>query len=127
MGKATIWETEKLSSVVGVQAWSLLREATLENRLDSLKSVALTLLHEVESLRSAAIPSQDNPRLLEAVRRFETQLICSALDKTHGNQSRAAKLLGVKHTTLNAKMKRYGIRWGSARSRDALSDQEIAA
>jgi transcriptional regulator with GAF, ATPase, and Fis domain len=127
MGNATIWETEKLPGVVGVQAWTLAREATLENRLDSLKEVALTLLHEVESLRSAAVPSHDNPRLLEAVRHFETQLIWAALDKTRGNQSRAAKLLGVKHTTLNAKMKRYGIRWERVQTSDGISDQEIAA
>jgi DNA-binding NtrC family response regulator len=127
MGNATIWETEKLPSLMGVQAWALLREATLENRLDSLKEVALTLLHEVESLRSATTSDQDNPKLLEAVRRFETQLICAALDKTRGNQSRAAKLLGVKHTTLNAKMKRYGIRWGGTQASQGISDQEIAA
>ena len=127
MGNATIWDTEKLPGMVEVQAWALAREATLENRLDSLKEVALTLLHEVESLRSAAVPSPDNPRLLEAVRHFETQLIQAALDKTRGNQSRAAKLLGVKHTTLNAKLKRYGIRWDGLQSRHNLSDQEIAA
>lgn len=126
MGKATIWEEGNLTPMVGAQAWALLREATLESRLDSLKDVALSLLHEVESLRSAAMRNTDNPKLLEAVRRFETQLIYAALEKTRGNQARAAKLLGVKHTTLNAKIKRYGICLGEDKSGEALSEEMAA-
>ena len=45
--------------------------------------------------------------LREEVRRFEVELITSALFRTHGNQKKAAKLLGVNNTTLNSKMKRY--------------------
>ncbi|HJZ80971.1 MAG TPA: helix-turn-helix domain-containing protein, partial [Pyrinomonadaceae bacterium] len=48
--------------------------------------------------------------LKDAVQRFEMDLISAALEKTRGNQSQAARLLGVKHTTLNAKVKRYQIR-----------------
>jgi len=36
-------------------------------------------------------------------------LIRQALQRTHGNQRRAAQLLGVKVTTLNCKIKRLGI------------------
>ncbi len=124
----TIWRTEDISSSIGVHAGTLLHEVTLDSRLDALREVALTLLQEVESLRSLRPPrSGEQPRLPEAVRRFETHLILAALEKTRGNQLRAARLLGVKHTTLNAKIKRYGISTNGCRSDNELSDQEMAA
>jgi len=125
--RTTIWR-EDLSPSVGIHAGTLLHEATLDSRLDALRDVALTLLHEVESLRSLRPPrGSEQPKLSEAVRRFETQLILTALEKTRGNQFRAARILGVKHTTLNAKIKRYGISINGNRSGDQFSDQEIAA
>ncbi len=124
----TIWRAEDISSSIGVHAGTLLHEVTLDSRLDALKEVALTLLHELESLRSLRPPrSSEQPKLPEAVRRFETHLILAALQKTRGNQLRAARLLGVKHTTLNAKIKRYGISINGYRSENELSDQEMAA
>ena len=124
----TIWRTEDVSSSIGVHAGSLLHEATLDSRLDALREVALTLLQEVESLRSLRpARSSKQPRLSEAVRRFETHLILQALEKTRGNQLRAARLLGVKHTTLNAKIKRYGISFDPYRAEGRTLDQGIAA
>ena len=125
--RTTIWR-EDLSPSVGIHAGTLLHEATLDSRLDALRDVALTLLHEVESLRSLRPPrGSEQPKLSEAVRRFETQLILTALEKTRGNQFRAARILGVKHTTLNAKIKRYGISINGNGSGNQFSDQEIAA
>jgi DNA-binding NtrC family response regulator len=43
------------------------------------------------------------------VHRFEAELIRSALVSTQGRQRRAARLLGMKVTTLNTKIKRYKI------------------
>ena len=43
------------------------------------------------------------------VARFEVELIQQALIHTHGNQSGAARLLGLKVTTLNSKVKLYGL------------------
>jgi transcriptional regulator with GAF, ATPase, and Fis domain len=48
-------------------------------------------------------------RFSDEVRQFEVSLIRTALGRTSGSQTRAAKLLGLKPTTLNAKIKRYGI------------------
>jgi DNA-binding NtrC family response regulator len=45
----------------------------------------------------------------EQVRRFEIDLIRRALEQTGGHQSRAARLLGMNATTLNSKIKTYGI------------------
>jgi len=124
----TIWRAEDISSSNGVHAGSLLHEETFDSRLEALREVALTLLHEVESIRSLRPPrSSEQPKLPEAVRRFETHLIQTALEKTRGNQLRAARLLGVKHTTLNAKIKRYGISIEGYRFGGELSNQEMAA
>ena len=80
--------------------------------LDSLREAALTLMREVESLANMQEPQTNgngNLVLQEEVQRFESELIRQALQRTHGNQRRAAKLLGVKVTTLNCKIKRLGI------------------
>ena len=78
--------------------------------LDSLREAALTLMREVESLASTQEPQTNGKLVLqEEVQRFESELIRQALQRTHGNQRRAAQLLGVKVTTLNCKIKRLGI------------------
>ena len=105
---AIIWRDELSTNVA--QASTHLREATFDSRLDALKEVALTLLGAVDSLRSAQPAGGGNGiKLQDEVQRFETDLIRTALERTGGNQARAARLLGVKHTTLNAKIKRYKI------------------
>jgi DNA-binding NtrC family response regulator len=45
----------------------------------------------------------------EEVRRFEVRLIKRALELAGGNQARAAQLLGLRTTTLNYKVKTYGL------------------
>jgi two-component system nitrogen regulation response regulator GlnG len=44
-----------------------------------------------------------------AVTRAEVEAIRHALGLTHGNKSRAARLLRTNYTTLHAKMRHYGI------------------
>jgi transcriptional regulator with PAS, ATPase and Fis domain len=84
-------------------------ELALHN-LNSVREAALTLLREVESLRKVQQDSgNENLGLHEEVQRYEAELIRKALQRTGGNQRRAAKLLGVKVTTLNCKIKRFGI------------------
>jgi DNA-binding NtrC family response regulator len=50
-----------------------------------------------------------NIDLREVLRRLESELIRSALKQTWGHQTKAAKLLGIKATTLNMKIKKLGI------------------
>ena len=83
--------------------------STSIHNIDTLREAAITLLREVESLASRQDPPPPRLGLQEEVQRFESELIREALQRTHGNQRRAAKLLGVKVTTLNCKIKRYGI------------------
>src|SRR6266404_2202161 len=116
MSSAAIWKGDVLASVLSSaeagQRGTLMREATIESRLEALKNVALTLLDAVDSLRMVQPSRERSLRLQDEVQRFETDLIRTALERTGGNQARAARLLGVKHTTLNAKIKRYRIRCG---------------
>jgi DNA-binding NtrC family response regulator len=85
-------------------------ETELDERIEALREVAVSLLKEVEGLREPQTLSlPPTIKLPEEVRRFETVLISQALQRTGGNQTRAARLLGVKVTTLNTKIKRYNI------------------
>lgn len=45
----------------------------------------------------------------EEIRQFEKTVVCAALRKSMGVQTRAAELLGLKVSTLNTMIKRYGI------------------
>ena len=87
-------------------------QATSALKLKTLKELTLALLKEVDSLKEAQAPEggKTNVNFSEEVRRFETELIRWALLRTGGHQRRAARLLNIKVTTLNAKIKRYGIR-----------------
>jgi DNA-binding NtrC family response regulator len=87
-----------------------LNENNMDDKINTLRETVLQLLQEVESLTIAAPAGlKSGARLDEEVRQFEMNLIRTALGRTAGSQTRAAKLLGLKLTTLNAKIKRYHI------------------
>jgi DNA-binding NtrC family response regulator len=87
-----------------------LSKAVEEVRIASLKVLAMTLLSQVESLeREIAANEVSELNLQKEVHRFEAAIIRSALAKTGGRQRKAARLLGVKVTTLNTKIKRHKI------------------
>lgn len=85
------------------------RSELARHNLDNLREAALTVLKELETLTNSQSEPDRRLGLQEEVQRYEIALICDALHKTRGNQRQAAKLLGVKVTTLNCKIKRYGI------------------
>ena len=79
--------------------------------INALKVLATSLLREINHLESRG--KSENPievSLKDEVCRFEAELIRSALVRTGGRQRPAARLLGTKLTTLNTKIRRYGIR-----------------
>src|SRR5687768_3083211 len=83
---------------------------TVDVRLNTLRETVLALLEEVESLAvSRPVDIKRGARYSDEVRQFEVNLIRTALGRTSGSQIRAARLLGLKPTTLNAKIKRYNI------------------
>ncbi len=107
MSSSLTWETENNSLSGGTRPTR--SELALHN-LNSLREAALTLLREVESLTVSQPPNSVRKLgLQEEVQRYEIELIRAALQRTRGNQRRAARLLGVKVTTLNCKIKRLGI------------------
>ena len=84
--------------------------SNVDARLNTLRETVLQLLDEVESLAiSRPVDIKRGARFSDEVRQFEVSLIRTALGRTSGSQTRAARLLGLKPTTLNAKIKRYGI------------------
>jgi transcriptional regulator with GAF, ATPase, and Fis domain len=80
---------------------------TASPRISYLKILALSLLREIASAEDGE--GNDTIDLQAEVRRFEAELIRSALIETGGRQRQAARLLGTKVTTLNTKIKRYKI------------------
>jgi len=123
MSSAMNWRAEEQPTSDGVSAVIHWQEASLDNRIETLRETALKLLEKLESLQSARPgPGEGSVKLCDEVQRFEIDLIRSALDRAGGNQVRAARLLGVKPTTLNAKIKRYKI---SFISREVKVEQDV--
>ena len=94
---------------------SLSKQRLTNNRVKALKSLAILLLHEVEFLENLTPhknigQAEDSiVSLASEVEHFEIELIRNALIQSRGHQLKAAKFLGIKMTTLNMKLKRYGI------------------
>jgi DNA-binding NtrC family response regulator len=94
-------------------------ESEFEYRLEQLSSLAKGLATEIEALQAELTRQRRQPKQIDfekdgidfygEVERFEIELIRDALKLCNGNQSQAAKLLQLKSTTLNAKMKHYGL------------------
>jgi transcriptional regulator with GAF, ATPase, and Fis domain len=110
MSSAATWGRDDISTEGTHQLSALIPKAALDYRLKELKEVARTLFREIESLSMMQPDHQgEGVCLYDEVQRFETALIRHALGRTGGSQTLAAKLLGVKLTTLNSKIKRYKI------------------
>ncbi len=81
------------------------------NTVLALKTLASRLMSEVECLNEVkTVDIHDGIDFYEEVTEFEIGLIRRALSHTHGHQGRAARLLNLKVTTLNSKIKQYKIR-----------------
>ena len=79
-----------------------------------LKQLLLALLDDLEALGLNKLEHIERGiSLRDEVRYFETSLIKYALGRTNGHQRRAARMLGLKVTTLNAKIKHYGLQAGN--------------
>jgi len=91
----------------------LAQQAAIELRLELLQNIVTLLTRELQKLRKDAnltdnSGSLDFPvRMAEEVAHYECQLILEALKTTGNRQNRAAKLLGIKYTTLNSKIRKY--------------------
>ena len=90
-------------------------EILKRNQVEALKSLSHLLVREINSLdeMQATLANEiksDQPiSLLKEIQRFEANLIRCALIRSMGKQNKAAKLLGLKVTTLHSKIRRYKI------------------
>jgi len=91
-----------------------------QDRIQRVVDLADALLSEAETLARDKAFTEEATRLkpldilsginfYDEVQRFETHLIQMALAQTGGNQAKAARLLGIKATTLNSKIKLFKI------------------
>ncbi len=55
------------------------------------------------------ITTSESKNFFEVVEDYERKLIGEALAECNGNQARAARLLGLRPTTLNSQIQRLGI------------------
>ena len=114
MKTMSVWDTEltrELSEELAkVNASEHADEAASHQKIETLKELTFRILREVQSMREVGVPVIDNGIDFYAeVTRFEIDLINRALMQTRGHQGRAARLLNLKITTLNSKIKHYGI------------------
>ena len=97
-----------------------LAERPDRDRIQRVVDLADALLSEAETLARDKAFTEEASRLkpldivgginfYDEVQRFETHLINMALSETGGNQAKAARLLGIKATTLNSKIKLFNI------------------
>lgn len=94
-------------------------ESEFGRKVQQLVHLATALAGEIETLQAelATAPRRDGRSnfdhdgidFYKEVERYEIELITSALDLCSGNQTHAARLLQLKSTTLNAKIKHYGL------------------
>ena len=90
-------------------------EILKRNQLEALKSLSMLLVREINSLdQTEEILEKEIERenpicLYQELERIEAKMIRCALIRSMGNQTKASQLLGIKTTTLNAKIKRHKI------------------
>jgi transcriptional regulator with GAF, ATPase, and Fis domain len=98
-----------------------LAERPDRDRVQRVVDLAGALLSEAETLKRDKAFTDEAMRLkpldivggidfYQEVQQFETHLIKMALEETAGNQAKAARLLGIKATTLNSKIKLFQIK-----------------
>jgi len=112
MNSTATWESEELESAVSHEENSEENNETptSRNSITNLRELVLRLLCEVQCINEVnALTIENGFDFYEEVSRFEIDLIKRALLQTGGHQVHAAKLLNLKVTTLNSKIKHYNI------------------
>jgi DNA-binding NtrC family response regulator len=111
MNSTATWEREELETAAPTD--QNVESATFPNNIATLKELVLRLLCELQCVAEvSALNVRDGIDFYDEVTRFEVDLIKRALFQTGGHQVHAAKLLNLKVTTLNSKIKHYNISAG---------------
>ena len=110
MKSIAAWERDDLDVVEGASPSPEEELASAEGNMTSLRELTFKLLRKVESIGEVHTPDiESGLDFYDEVSRFEIDLIKRALIQTGGHQRRAARLLNLKVTTLNSKIKHYNI------------------
>ena len=108
MNSTATWESEVLEPAANPEEGS--ESSAARNNVTALKELVLRLLCEVQSINEiGSVAIENGFDFYDEVSRFEIDLIRRALVQTGGHQVQAAKLLNLKVTTLNSKIKHYQI------------------
>jgi transcriptional regulator with GAF, ATPase, and Fis domain len=106
MNSLSTWRSERLE-LLPPTSESL---ASSRHKITTVKELATRLLREVQAIREVEVRTLGSGIDFYAeVSRFEVDLIKCALLQTAGHQRQAARLLNLKVTTLNSKIKHYNI------------------
>jgi DNA-binding NtrC family response regulator len=110
MKEATMYSNEDTDSVNN-EIENQTSPEQQRNAVLALKVLASKLMQEVESLNEVhTLDIHEGIDFYDEVTEFEIGLIRRALTHTRGHQGRAARLLNLKVTTLNSKIKQYKIK-----------------
>ncbi|HWN08476.1 MAG TPA: helix-turn-helix domain-containing protein [Pyrinomonadaceae bacterium] len=112
MESTTIWESKELDLMSSVSTNVEEKDEATQtpNNIKNLRELTLRLLREVQSIGEVhTVNLEGGLDFYSEVSRFEIDLIKRALLQTAGHQGRAAKLLNLKVTTLNSKIKHYNL------------------
>ena len=107
MKSISAWESEQSDTVNALPNGN---GNGAHSNITALKELTLRLLREVQAITEVRTLSlEGGVDFYGEVSRFEIDLIKRALLQTAGHQGRAARLLNLKVTTLNSKIKHYNI------------------
>ena len=108
MNSTATWGSEELARIPQTDEHS--KSSASSGNITKLKELVLRLLGELQCIaEGSTLTIGDGLDFYDEVSRFEIDLIKRALLHTGGHQVRAAKLLNLKVTTLNSKIKHYNI------------------
>ena len=89
---------------------SSLNEKNWDRQSKNLKTLSRLLLQDLQKIETLfCLDLKNSIDMFDEVRRFEMNLITTALLHTGGSQRRSAALLGISPSNLSYKMKTYGI------------------
>jgi DNA-binding NtrC family response regulator len=110
MRTTAIWENDSLGLMSSAPASVNEEQEGSRKNLKTLKELTIRLLREVQCIGEVqTLNFKTGLDFYDEVSRFEIDLIKRALFQTGGHQGRAARLLNLKVTTLNSKIKHYRI------------------
>ena len=128
MNSTGIWESGELELVTSDPGNEHQELRTSSRRITALKTLTLQLLREVQSIGEIKVLEIDRGLdFYNEIARFEIDLITRALVLTGVHQAHAAKLLNLKVTTLNSKIKSYNINPKSFTGVGSAEGEEVAS